>query len=131
MIQPIIFFTKEGFAMKMKFSFLFRNHEETRDTDRYTLFLQNNIIPNILEVDGVSHVELCHLAPFTFAMTQDGAQTEPQHVLQMDIYYDSVIDFQQAMNSFNNAYLVDEIVKASEYTDLYISCIVDYTPENV
>ncbi|MFC7441754.1 hypothetical protein [Laceyella putida] len=117
--------------MKMKFTFLFRNHEETKDTDQYSHFLQNNIIPNVLKVEGVSHVELCHLAPFTFVAPPNGNQEEPQHLLQMDIYYNSVVDFQQAMNSFNDAYLVEEIVKAADYTDLYISYIVNYSKENV
>lgn len=117
--------------MKMKFTFLFRNHEETKDADSYSRFLQDSIIPNILKVDGVSHVELCHLSPFTFATPPEGNPIEPNHLLQMDIYYDSVIDFQQAMDSFNDPYLVEELIKASNYTDLYLSYIVEYEKETV
>lgn len=114
--------------MKIKFTFLFRYHEETKDTDAYAQFLTTKIIPNILKVKGVSHIELCHFVPFSFGMQSDEF-TEEKHVLQMDIYYEGEEQFHEAMMNFNDSYLVEEIIKALEYTDIYISYITKHEKE--
>jgi hypothetical protein len=117
--------------MFVKFTFLFRNHEETRDTDAYLQFLQTKIIPKILQVNGVSHVEVCHFVPFSFGPQPNSSMNDQKHLLQMDIYYNSFQDFQLAMANFNDAYLVNEIAKAASYTDTYISYITEFANDNM
>lgn len=115
--------------MRMKFTFLFQYHEETQDTDEYVKFLQSRIIPKILQVDGVSNIELCNFVPFSLA-NQNGIElSEQKHLLQMDIFYENEYDFQRAMGAFSDSFLVEEIIKAEQYTDLYISNIQKFTRE--
>ncbi len=117
--------------MYVKYTFLFRNDEATRDTDAYLEFLQTKIIPKILQVNGVSHVEVCHFVPFSFGHQSSNHANDQKHLMQMDIYYNSFEDFQIAMSNFNDSYLVGEIIKASEYTDSYISYITEFTKEEI
>jgi hypothetical protein len=117
--------------MKIKFTFLVRDHEEIRDIDAYVAYAQTEVIPKILDIDGVDHVELCHFVPFSFIEPKPTTeQVEQKHVLQMDIYYDEEAGIEQAMANFDNAYLVEEIIRQDKYLDLYISYITTFKKEN-
>lgn len=105
---------------------LFRKHRETEDTARYADFLQTKIIPNILKINGISHVELCHFVPFTMFSTKSDEEIDQRHLLQLDMYYESEEGLQRAMATFRDSYLIEEIVKAEDYSDLYLSYISTY-----
>ncbi|WP_145962183.1 hypothetical protein [Thermoflavimicrobium daqui] len=111
----------------IKLTMLFRQHEETKDINKYVDFLHTDIIPNILNLNKVSHVELCHYVPFSFV--PDKNLDDQKYILQLDIYYENQEAFQHSVASFNSAKLVEEIIKASEYQDIYISYITHYTKE--
>ncbi|WP_093231453.1 hypothetical protein [Thermoflavimicrobium dichotomicum] len=116
--------------MKLKFTMLFRYHEETKDTDAFANYLRTQIIPNILKIKGISHVELCHFVPFSF-ISPNVELDETKYLFQLDMYYESDEAFQQAVSSFNDSFLVEEMIRAGDYIDLYLSYIEPFYKEEM
>jgi hypothetical protein len=106
--------------MKIKFSFQFREHEDTKDVIGYIGWLKKEIVPRILNVPGVARIEVSQNVPFSFL---PDSKPIAKYVCQMDIFYKTEEDFQNSMASFNDAFLVQELIKADDYLDLHICYI--------
>jgi hypothetical protein len=117
--------------MKIKLTFLWKEHEDIKDTDGHVQYLQTNIIPKILEIPGVDHVELCHFVPFSLLDPVDETDKQKHIVVQMDVIYEGESGLEQAMANFNDSYLVEEIIRQNDYLDLYVSYSTSFEKEKL
>lgn len=117
--------------MNVKLTFLWKEHEETVDIERLMHYLETDIAPKCQEIPGVSHVEVCQFIPFSFLGEEQKEEIDPEKVMvQMNLYYQGgSAGLEKAMAEFNDAYLVQEIIRQDAYLDVYVSYITSIKKE--
>lgn len=112
-------------TMNVKLTFLWKQNEETMDIEKISKYIERDIVPKCQEIPGVSHVEVCQFVPFSFLGEEPSDEINPEKVVvQMDLYYQGgSAGLERAMANFNDAYLVQEIIRQDSYLDVYVSYV--------
>lgn len=106
--------------MKIKFSFQWREHEDTKDVEGYINWIKTNIVPATLQIKGVAHCEVSQSIPFSFIPDHE---PQTRYVCQLDVFYKTEEDFKTSLENFNDPFIVQEIIKATPYLDIHICYI--------